>query len=80
MAPLFACLTFSARVQAVTPAPNGGYLDGNTVERDNGLFGSPAGCDKRPLAIKLKSRQGTCYEGKTTNTRRDQRHQPKDVT
>jgi hypothetical protein len=54
MALLFACLTLSRRVQAVTPAPDGGYLDGNTVEGDNRLFGSPAGRDKRPLAIKLK--------------------------
>jgi hypothetical protein len=54
MAPLFACLTLSARVQAVTPAPDGGYPDGNTLERDTGLFGSQAGRDKRPLAIKLK--------------------------
>ena len=80
MALLFACLTLSTRVQAVTPAPDGGYLDGNTVEGDNRLFGSPAGRDKRPLAIKLKSRQGTCYEGKITNPWRDQRDQPKDVT
>jgi hypothetical protein len=39
---------------AVTPARDGGYPDGNTFERDNELFASQAGRDKRPLAIKLK--------------------------
>ena len=43
--------------------PDVGYPDGNTVERDNGLFGSQAGRDKRPLVIKLKkARQCTSYD------------------
>jgi hypothetical protein len=69
MAPLFACLTLSARVQAVSPAPDGGYPDGNTVQRDNGLFGSQAVARQAAVGNQAeKSRQGTCYEGKTTNT------------
>jgi hypothetical protein len=81
MALLFECLTLSPTRQSVTPASDGGYSGGNATERGMSCSAHSSGRDKRPLAIKLKkSRQGTCYERKITNTVKDQRPQPKDVT
>ena len=77
---LFECLTLSPRGQAVTPEPDGGYPDANTVERRNGLFGSQARRDKRPLAIKLKKADKALVTKARQQTPRDRRHQPKDVT
>jgi hypothetical protein len=36
---LFACLALLPSVQAVSPAPDGGYPGGNTAEGQNALLG-----------------------------------------
>ncbi len=38
-----ASLGLSPRAQAVTPAPDGGYLNGNTAEGENALFSVTTG-------------------------------------
>src|SRR6266566_10125232 len=40
---MLACLTLSPRVQAVVPAPDGGYPGANTAEGQNALFSLTAG-------------------------------------
>ena len=38
-----ACFALSPKMQAVVPAPDGGYIRGNTAEGDNALFGLSSG-------------------------------------
>jgi hypothetical protein len=40
---LLACFALSPRAQAVTPAPDGGYPNGNTAEGDGALFNLTTG-------------------------------------
>jgi hypothetical protein len=73
--------TLSSRRQAVTPARDGGYPTATPPSVVMGCSTHNAARDKRAVGDQAeKSRQGTCYERKTTNTLKDQRPQPKDVT
>ena len=46
---LLACFALSPRAQAVTPAPDGGYPNGNTAEGDNSLFSLTSGTNNTAL-------------------------------
>src|SRR5438045_3200422 len=45
----FACFTFLPTLRAVTPAPDGGYANGNTAEGDSALFSLTSGIDNTAI-------------------------------
>src|SRR5712664_4449927 len=48
---MLVCLTFSPRVQAVVPAPDGGYPGGNTAEGTSALLSRSTGTYNTAIGI-----------------------------
>src|SRR5260370_24694494 len=46
---LLACFALSPKAQAVVPAPDGGYPNGNTAEGDDSLFDLDTGFCNTPI-------------------------------